>query len=57
LKKGNQILSIDGAVITSMADLRVMMWDKLPGDEITLSIRRKHWFAPAEELSYQITLQ
>jgi uncharacterized iron-regulated protein len=57
LKKGDQILSIDGAVITSMADLRVMMWDKLPGDEITLSIRRKHWFAPAEELSYQITLQ
>jgi uncharacterized iron-regulated protein len=57
LKKGDQILSIDGAVITSMADLRVMMWDKLPGDEITLIIRRKHWFAPAEELSYQVTLQ
>jgi len=57
LKKGDQILSIDGAVITSMADLRVMMWDKQPGDEISLTIRRKHWFAEDEELSYQIILQ
>jgi uncharacterized iron-regulated protein len=57
LKKGDQILSIDDEAITNMADLRVMMWDKQPGDEITLTIRRKHWFNPAEELSYQITLQ
>ena len=57
LKKGDQILSIDDEIITNMADLRVMMWDKQPGDEITLTIRRKHWFAEDEELSYQVTLQ
>ncbi|WP_455206956.1 ChaN family lipoprotein [Kaarinaea lacus] len=57
LKTGDQILSINGETITSMAALRVTMWDKLPGDEIKLTIRRKHWFAPAEELSYHITLQ
>jgi uncharacterized iron-regulated protein len=57
LKAGDQILSIDGEAITSMAALRVMMWDKQPGDTITLTIQRKHWFAPVEELTYQITLQ
>jgi len=57
LKAGDQILSIDGEAITSMATLRVMMWDKQPGDTITLTIQRKHWFAPVEELTYQITLQ
>lgn len=57
LKAGDQILSIDGETITSMAALRVMMWDKQPGDTITLTIQRKHWFAPVEELTYQITLQ
>jgi uncharacterized iron-regulated protein len=57
LKVGDQILSIDGETITNMAELRVMMWDRQPGDEISLTIRRKHWFAPDEELSYQITLQ
>lgn len=57
LKAGDQILSIDGEAITNMATLRVMMWDKQPGDTITLTIQRKHWFAPVEELTYQITLQ
>ena len=57
LKSGDQILSIDGEAISSMADLRIMMWDKQPGDEISLTIRRNHWFAEDEELSYQITLQ
>ena len=56
LKSGDQILSIDGETITSMAELRIMMWDKQPGDQITLTVRRKHLFAPAEELSYQIIL-
>ena len=56
LKPGDQILSIDGETITSMAELRIMMWDKLPGDEISLTIRRKHWFTPTEEMSYQILL-
>jgi uncharacterized iron-regulated protein len=56
LKSGDQILTIDGETITSMADLRVMMWDKQPNDEITLTIRRKHWFTPVEELSFQIIL-
>jgi uncharacterized iron-regulated protein len=57
LKAGDQILTIDGETITNMAELRVMMWDRQPGDEISLTIRRKHWFAPAEEMSYQIILQ
>lgn len=57
LKAGDQILSIDGEAITSMAALRIMMWDKQPGDAITLVIQRKHWFAAAEELTYKITLQ
>ena len=56
LKPGDQILSIDGETITNMAELRIMMWDKLPGDEISLTIRRKHWFTPTEEMSYQILL-
>ena len=57
MKKGDQILSIDGEAVTNMADLRVIMWDRQPGDEISLTIQRKHWFAQDEELSFQITLQ
>lgn len=57
MKAGDQILAINEQKITKMADLRVMMWDKNPGDEITLRIRRQHWLSPTEELSYLLILQ
>ena len=57
MKTGDQILTINGQKITNMADLRVMMWDKNPGDEIALTIRRRHWLSPTEELSYPLILQ
>ena len=57
LKKGDQILSIDDEIIANMADLRVMMWDKRAGDEISLTIRREHWFSSEEEMTYKVTLE
>jgi uncharacterized iron-regulated protein len=57
LKKGDQILSIDDEIIANMADLRVMMWDKRPGDEISLTIRREHWFSSEEDMTYKVTLE
>lgn len=57
VKKGDQILSINEQKITNLANLRVMMWDKKPGDEISLMIKRPHWFSSPEELSLRLTLQ
>lgn len=57
MKAGDQILMINEQIITNLADLRVMMWDKEPGEEISVTIRRRHWFSSPEELSYPLTLQ
>ena len=57
LRKGDQILSINEQKITNLADLRVIMWDKKPGEEISLQIRQKRWFSSPKELSLQLTLQ
>jgi len=57
LKAGDQILMINEQKITKLADLRVMMWDKMPGEDINLTIRRRHWLSSPEELSYPLTLQ
>ncbi len=48
LKSGDQILALDGQPITSMADLKLVMWDKSPGDRIEMEIRRKRWLARTE---------
>jgi uncharacterized iron-regulated protein len=57
LKRGDRLLAIDGERIADMADLRLAMWDKLPGDTVTLRVSRSRWLFPSKELSYRIELR
>jgi len=57
LKQGDRFLSIDGEPVQDMTDLHVAMWDKRPGDTVTLRVRRKHWFSTPQVLSYTIRLR
>lgn len=57
LKSGDQILALDGQPITSMADLKLVMWDKSPGDRIEMEIRRKRWLGGPRQLTREIVLQ
>jgi uncharacterized iron-regulated protein len=57
LRPGDQIITINGESIADLADLRVVTWDKRPGDRVTLKVRRQHWYRPTQELIYEITLQ
>ncbi len=57
LKAGDQILSVDGQPVTSVADLMLVIWDKSPGDSITMEIRRKHWLSGTRQLTREVVLQ
>ena len=57
LKQGDRFLSIDGEDIEDIEDLRLAMWDKQPGDTVTLRVSRTRWFGSPEELSYSIELR
>ena len=57
LQRGDRFLSIDGEPINDMPDLRLVMWDKQPGDTVNLEISRTRWFSQPQELSYTIELQ
>jgi uncharacterized iron-regulated protein len=57
LRHGDQIIAINGDSIADLADLRVATWDKRPGDNVTITIRRQHWYRPTQVLSYEITLR
>ena len=57
LKAGDQILSVDGQPVTSVADLMLVIWDKSPGDSITVEIRRKHWLSGTRQLTREVVLQ
>jgi len=57
LKPGDRLLSIDDQAIAGMADVRLAMWDKSPGDRVRLEISRKRWIFPAKAMSLDIELQ
>jgi len=41
LKKGEVLREVDGQPIHGIADLRIALWDKKPGDRVQLSVRQK----------------
>ena len=57
LKAGDQILSVEGQPVASMADLRGVLWDRSPGDRIQVEIRRKRWLSGARRLTLEVALQ
>jgi uncharacterized iron-regulated protein len=57
LEHGDQIIAVDGQAVEDLADLRVLTWNKRPGDHVTIKVRREHWLLGPQELSYRIELQ
>jgi S1-C subfamily serine protease len=57
LKHGDRFVSIDGKRIENLADLRLATWDKLPGDTLTVQVRRTRWLLPSRDLSFTIELR
>ncbi len=57
LKPGDRLVSIDGQTITGLTDLKLALWDKQPGDRVTLGVRRKRWIFPRKALTVDVELQ
>lgn len=57
LKRNDRVLAIDGVALSDLTGVNTMMWDKKPGETVTLSVRRERWFARAEERDYRIELR
>jgi uncharacterized iron-regulated protein len=57
LKPGDRFLSIDDEPVADITDLRLAMWNKRPGDVVTIEVSRKRWFSAPQQLSYRIELR
>ena len=57
LQAGDRILSIDDETIDSLADLRLALWDKQPGDTISVDILHKRWFSAGKTITHEMTLK
>lgn len=57
LRRGDRVLAIDAVPVSDLADVNAIMWEKQPGETVTLSLWRARWFAPAEQRTVAITLR
>jgi uncharacterized iron-regulated protein len=57
IKAGDRITAIDSNAINNITDLRLALWDKKPGDSISIDIVRKRLLMPSKNLNYTLVLK
>jgi len=57
IRPGDRLTAIDAHPVNSETDVPLAMWDKQPGDRVTLSIVRKRWPFPARTMTHEVTLK
>lgn len=56
IKAGDLLTAIDAVPVSTRADVSLALWDKLPGDTVTVSIVRKRWPFAARNLTHEVIL-
>lgn len=56
LKKGDVLVSIDGQAVKRIADARLALWDKKPGDRVRVEVRRRRFLRAAALLNFDVRL-
>lgn len=56
LEKGDRLLSIDGQPVPQMAELKIALLDKSPGDKVQVKVQRAGWFGGHKELGFEVVL-
>lgn len=54
---GDHIVSLDGMKVTNIAELKAVMFDRLPGDVLRVTVRRERLLAANQELQFEVTLR
>jgi uncharacterized iron-regulated protein len=55
LRAGDVVLAIDGQPVHQVADVKIALLDKHPGDTVSVEVRRRHWFGD-REVTYRVIL-
>ncbi|MFC1685360.1 ChaN family lipoprotein, partial [Pseudomonadota bacterium] len=56
MKKGDRVLSVNGQATNKSADIKIILFDKKPGEKISLQLRRKRLLFGEKELTLDLEL-
>jgi S1-C subfamily serine protease len=50
------LIEIDGQTVKRIADMRLALWDRKPGDRVRVSVRRMRHFGAVTALNFEVEL-
>ena len=56
LKKEDVLIEVDGQTVKTVADARIALWQKKPGDKVIIRVRRDRLFGSPATLPLEVTL-
>ncbi|QBQ55121.1 ChaN family lipoprotein [Nitrosococcus wardiae] len=57
IKEKDELLALNGHPVVDMSDVKEIMWDKKPGDEVIVKVRRSAFFDEDKELEIKVELR
>jgi uncharacterized iron-regulated protein len=57
VQAGDLLVAVDGRTVTRVADVRVAMWDKQPGEWVVIKVQRKPRAQEGAELNFKVKLR
>jgi uncharacterized iron-regulated protein len=57
IKKEDKLLSLNGHPVANMANVKEVMWDKKPGEEVIVKVRRSALVGEDKELTFKVELR
>ncbi|MEO8332369.1 MAG: ChaN family lipoprotein [Gallionella sp.] len=57
INSGDHIVALEGMKVTNIAELKAVMFDKRPGDAVSVTVRREHLLSGEKELQFNVTLR
>ena len=57
IETGDLIVSLDGTKITNIAEIKAVMFDRLPDDLLQVTVRRRHSKGGEKELKFEVRLR
>jgi uncharacterized iron-regulated protein len=57
VRADDEIVALDGAPMQSLADLRLALLEKQPGDTVRVTVQRSGWLADDRQMDFDVVLQ
>jgi S1-C subfamily serine protease len=57
MKAGDALVTVGGRPIRALADVKIALWDRLPGERVSVRVRRDRKLFGQEDRAFEVELR